>query len=126
MSTYVTTAQWNSLRSTLNSFVSWVKEFKANHESKFETYKKSINGLVDTCITLQESLSSLSNSSSEPSTNTSTLPEDAVEKINACIMQLNTTINYLEHWADAGNLTMKDVRDSVGEQLSLIEPNFSF
>ena len=106
MSSYVTTQQFDALRSTLNRFVTWVNEVKANHEAKLETYKRSINGMVAICQNIQAALKESSPSS--------------VEKINDCITQLNATVDYLESWADTGNLTMKDVRESVGERLSAL------
>ena len=115
MSSYVTTQQFDALRSTLNRFVAWVNEVKANHEAKFETYKRSINGMVSICLNLQAALKE-----SSPSSDGVSIPTSSVEKINDCITQLNATIDYLESWADIGNLTMKDVRESVGERLSAL------
>ena len=109
---YATQADVTKIKTAFNSFVKAVQsEFTSIH-STLELYKKSINGIVGAMKQMDAVVKEL---------NTSNSSSDIVSKLNSAISQLNATVDYMATWADTGNLTMKDVRESVGSRLSLAE-----
>ena len=113
MSSYVTKQEYNQLKTKFNSFVQAVaKQFNANKET-LEKHKTSINGILNGVKQIQTSLKNVAAQASDTSS-----ADETIAKLNSVITQLNATVDYMENWADTGNLTMKDVRDSVGEALT--------
>ena len=110
MSSYASKQDINQIKTAFNEFVKAVQANFEQYDTLLATYKKSINGIVN-------GMKSVSNELQKASTS---IPPDTIAKINSIITQLNATVDYMESWADAGNVTMKDVRDSVGSRLPLV------
>ena len=105
----VTQADLNQIKTKFNALVTYVKTMQTNIENKFEAHKNSINGLVNVCSNLRDSVQNINTSSSN----------DANLKQTA--QQLNALVDYLNNWIDTGNVTMNDIRTAVGEPLSFAD-----
>ena len=118
---YVSQAELAPIKTRINQITAYLSELVASFNTQLSSIKKNFNGLVDGCKSLETNVN----------TKTETLPTieenieasktqlgnsdvaEAVANLQKMRTNLDSLINYLEHWIDAGNVNMKDIRASV-------------
>ena len=98
----------NSAKKSVTSLQTAVNQLQQSGGASVDL--SSIQSQIDA---LQTSISQISQSASSSSSGDS---NDAA--ITAIETQLDALVDYLQSWVNTGNLTMSDIRNSVGQPLS--------
>ena len=122
----------SKLKTNFNKLVNMCSTLQSNMNTKISnvsdevaTVKSNFNKLVSMCSTLQTNLntkiSALRESVDSVSAGTgSSGGSSGGSSVNIApvITQLNALVDYLEGWINTGNLTMNNIRSSVGGKLN--------
>ena len=123
----------NKLKTNFNKLVSMCSTLQTNMNAKIstvsddvESVKTNFNKLVNMCSTLQTNLNSKISTlketvnavSASAGSGSGGSSGGSSVNISPVITQLNALVDYLEGWINTGNLTMNNIRSTVGQRLN--------